>query len=85
MVLAEDGYYYMYQTDASYGNAHTAGGHFHSRRSKDLVNWEYLGGTMKNLPEWVVPKLNEIRKEMGLAEVNPNINDFGYWAPVVRR
>ena len=40
---------------------------------------------MKNLPEWVVPKLNEIRKEMGLAEVNPNINDFGYWAPVVRK
>lgn len=36
---------------------------------------------MKNLPEWVVPKLNEIRKEMGLAEVNPNINDFGYWLP----
>ncbi len=34
VVLAEDGYYYMYQTDASYGNAHTAGGHFHSRRSK---------------------------------------------------
>ena len=30
VVLAEDGYYYMYQTDASYGNAHTAGGHFHS-------------------------------------------------------
>lgn len=34
VVLAEDGYYYMYQTDASYGNAHTAGGHFHGRRSK---------------------------------------------------
>ena len=29
--------------------------------SKDLVNWEYLGGTMKNLPEWVVPKLNDLR------------------------
>ena len=27
VVLAEDGYYYMYQTDASYGNVHTAGGH----------------------------------------------------------
>lgn len=36
VVLADDGYYYMYQTDASYGNAHTAGGHFHGRRSK---NW----------------------------------------------
>ena len=83
VVLAEDGYYYMYQTDASYGNAHTAGGHFHGRRSKNLVDWEYLGGTMKNLPDWVVPKLNEIRKEMGLEEVNPDINAFGYWAPCI--
>lgn len=85
VVLADDGYYYMYQTDASYGNAHLKGGHFHGRRSKDLVNWEYLGGTMKNLPDWVIPKLNEIRKEMGLPAVNPNKNDFGYWAPCVRK
>lgn len=85
VVLAEDGYYYMYQTDASYGNAHTAGGHFHSRRSKDLVNWEYLGGVMQSLPDWVIPKLNEIRKEMGLKEVSPSLADFGYWAPCVRK
>ena len=77
VVLAEDGYYYMYQTDASYGNVHTAGGHFHSRRSKDLVNWEYLGGVMQSLPDWVIPKLNEIRKEMGLKEVSPSLADFG--------
>lgn len=85
VVLAEDGYYYMYQTDASYGNAHTAGGHFHGRRSKNLVDWEYLGGTMQNLPEWVIPKLNEIRQEMGLEAANPNVDDFGYWAPCVRK
>lgn len=85
VVLAEDGYYYMYQTDASYGNAHTEGGHFHGRRSKNLVDWEYLGGTMQSLPEWVIPKLNEIRQEMGLSEVTPNITDFGYWAPCVRK
>ena len=85
VVLAEDGYYYMYTTDASYGNAHEAGGHFHGRRSKDLVNWEYLGGTMKNLPDWVIPKLNEIRKAMGLTDVNPDKNAFGYWAPCVRK
>ena len=40
VVKAADGYYYMYQTDASYGNAHVEGGHFHGRRSIDLVNWE---------------------------------------------
>lgn len=85
VVLAEDGYYYMYQTDASYGNEHAAGGHFHGRRSKDLVNWEYLGGVMPSLPGWVIPKLNEIRKEMGLNEVSPETADFGYWAPCVRK
>ena len=47
-------------------SAHTGHGHFHARRSKDLVNWEYLGGTMPKLPDWVMPKLNEIRKAMGL-------------------
>lgn len=85
VVLADDGYYYMYQTDASYGNAHTEGGHFHGRRSKDLVNWEYLGGTMSGVPEWVVPQLNEIRVAAGLPEVTPNADEFGFWAPVVRK
>ena len=83
VMKASDGYYYMYQTDASYGNAHTEGGHFHARRSKDLINWEYLGGTMPSLPEWVVPKLNEIRAGMGLEAVNPAEETFGYWAPSV--
>ena len=83
--LADDGYYYMYQTDASYGNAHTGHGHFHCRRSKDLVNWEYLGGTMPSLPSWIKTKLNEIRKGMGLPESNPSDSDFGYWAPCVRK
>ena len=85
VVKADDGYYYMYQTDASYGNAHVAGGHFHGRRSKDLINWEYLGGTMKELPEWIIPKLNEIRAAQGLPAADPDVNAFGYWAPVVRK
>lgn len=85
VVLAEDGYYYMYQTDASYGNAHTGHGHFHGRRSKDLVNWEYLGGTMTKLPDWVMPKLNEIRKAMGLEASTAAESDFGYWAPSVQK
>lgn len=84
VVLAEDGYYYMYQTDASYGNVHVGHGHFHARRSKDLVNWEYLGGTMPDLPAWVVPKLNEIRAEMGLP-ASTGEGEFGYWAPCVRK
>lgn len=82
---AADGYYYMYQTDASWGNVHAGHGHFHARRSKDLVNWEYLGGTMAGLPEWVASKLNEIRKAMGLPAMEVGEDDFGYWAPVVRK
>lgn len=83
--LAEDGYYYMYQTDASYGNVHLSGGHFHCRRSKNLVDWEYLGGTVKNLPDWVKPKLDGFRAGMGLPVSSASPADFGYWAPCVRK
>ena len=38
---------------------------------------------MPVLPEWVVPKLNEIREGMGLPTANPDVNTFGYWAPSV--
>lgn len=85
VMRAADGYYNMYQTDASWGNVHAGHGHFHARRSKDLVNWEYLGGTMAGLPEWVASKLNEIRKAMGLPAMEVGEDDFGYWAPVVRK
>ena len=84
VMKADDGYYYMYTTDASYGNAHEAGGHFHGRRSKDLVNWEYLGGTMTEAPSWVAAKVNEIRKAAGLAEISIPSTILGYWAPVAR-
>lgn len=83
VMLAEDGYYYMYQTDASYGNAHDGHGHYHARRSKNLVDWEYLGATMEEVPAWVKTKLNEIRAQQGLDPIdNPS---YGYWAPVARK
>lgn len=40
---------------------------------------------MQSLPEWVIPKLNEIRTDMGLKEATPNTDEFGYWAPCVRK
>lgn len=83
VMKADDGYFYMYQTDASYGNAHDGHGHFHARRSKDLVNWEYMGASMPNTPSWVKTKLNEIRAEQGLAAINNPV--YGYWAPVARK
>lgn len=88
VVLADDGYYYMYTTDASFGNAHEGHGHFMCRRSRNLVDWEFMGTTMSRLPQWVKPKLNEIRAAMGLGESTADFSDdrqFGYWAPCVRR
>lgn len=83
VMKADDGYYYMYQTDASYGNAHDGHGHFFCRRSKNLVDWEFMGSTMTDAPAWVKTKLNEYRAAEGLSAIdNPS---YGYWAPVARR
>ncbi|MBO5562101.1 MAG: arabinan endo-1,5-alpha-L-arabinosidase [Bacteroidales bacterium] len=80
-----NGYYYMFGTDASYGNEHLkapSGKHFPGKRSKDLVNWEYIPGAMDEVPSWVKEKLNEFRAEMGLDPIaSPQ---YGYWAPVIR-
>ena len=38
VMRADDGYYYMYTTDASFGNAHSGHGHFMCRRSRNLVD-----------------------------------------------
>ena len=84
VVKATDGYYYMYQTDASYGNAHEGHGHFHARRSLDLVNWEYLGATMMDQPQWALDSVNAFFERMGRAKVS-KLSNMGYWAPVVRK
>ena len=83
-----DGYFYMFGTDASYGNAHenaTTGKHFQGKRSKDLINWEWVPGIMDKAPDWVLPKLNEIRKAMDLTEIASEDDiSWGYWAPSAR-
>lgn len=82
-VVYDGEYYYMYSTDASYGNAHEGHGHFLYRRSKDLVKWEFLGTAMAQAPTWVKDSLNDMRDRAGLAPIeNPS---YGYWAPVVRK
>lgn len=78
-------YYYMYQTDASYGNAHDGRGHFFYRRSKDLVKWEFMGSTMTTAPAWVKDSLNNKRARMNPA-LPPIMNPrYGYWAPCIRK
>lgn len=78
-------YYYMYQTDASYGNAHDGHGHYPYRRSKDLVNWEYMGAAFETAPAWVKDSLNNKRARMipALPPIeNPN---YGFWAPYIKK
>jgi arabinan endo-1,5-alpha-L-arabinosidase len=84
------GYYYMFNTDASFGNEHLKNPdhmHFPGKRSKDLVNWTYVPGPFsKNEPAWVYTRLNEIRKRMGLEVIGRTslYDNCGYWAPVIR-
>ncbi len=80
-----DGYYYMYGTDASYGNAHAGHGHFQGKRSKDLVNWNWISGPFSTAPEWVADSLNAIRGRMSLPAIEKADISYGYWAPVVRK
>ena len=80
-----DGYYYMYGTDASYGNEAEGHGHFQGKRSTDLVNWQWIGGPFYDAPSWVADSLNAIRSRMGLDVIAQDNIRYGYWAPVVRR
>jgi len=78
-------YYYMYQTDASYGNAHDGHGHYPYRRSKDLVNWDFLGMAFTSVPAWVKDSLNNKRARMNPALPPINNPDYGFWAPCIRK
>ena len=84
--VEKDGeYFYMYQTDASYGNAHEGHGHYPVRRSKDLVNWEHRGAVFSEAPSWIKDTLNSMRADMDPALPpieNPN---YGFWAPHVKK
>src|SRR5690606_17744378 len=80
-LVKQGDYFYMFQTDASYGNVHEGHGHFDGRPSKDLVDWEYLGASMQQAPAWVKDSLYGNRARMGLPPIeNP---EYGYWAPSV--
>ena len=83
VMRADDGYYYMYQTDASFGNVHNGNGHFHGRRSKNLIDWEYLGATMATVPSWVKDTLDASRTRLGLPLITKP--QYGYWAPCARK
>ena len=78
-------YYYMYQTDASYGNAIDGHGHYPYRRSKDLVNWDFMGTAFPAVPAWVKDSLNNKRAHMVPALPAIDNPTYGYWAPCIRK
>ncbi|GAA5520131.1 arabinan endo-1,5-alpha-L-arabinosidase [Aliifodinibius salicampi] len=82
-VVKDGDYYYMYQTNTSYGNVHEGHGNYPYRRSKDLVNWDFQGMAFPDTPSWVKDSLNNIRAEMDLPPIeNPN---YGFWAPHITK
>lgn len=48
-IIKDGDYFYCYSTDASYGNQIGPG--IQMRRSKDLINWEFLGLAFDGIPE----------------------------------
>ncbi len=84
--IEKDGdYFYMYQTNASYGNAHEGHGHYPVRRSSDLVNWEYRGAVFSKAPGWIKDSLNNMRARMN-PPLEPIENpDYGFWAPHISK
>lgn len=78
-------YYYMYQTDASYGNAHEGKGHYPYRRSKDLVNWEFMGMAFSSVPTWIKDSLNNKRARMSPALPTIENPNYGFWAPHIKK
>jgi arabinan endo-1,5-alpha-L-arabinosidase len=63
-------WYYMYSTDASWAGLNKTGAL--KRRSKDLVNWEFLGNAFDGVPQSA--------KDYFLIH-NPSYTDAGIWAP----
>ena len=85
VVYWTDGYYYMWGTDASYGNVHEGHGHFQGKRSKDLVDWEWVPGILgdSNVPSWILEKVNEFLADAGKDPVTSL--SLGCWAPCARK
>lgn len=78
-------YYYMYGTDASYGNVLDGYGHFPYRRSKDLVKWDFMGTAFAAVPAWVKDSMNNKRARMNPVLSPINNPNYGYWAPYVKK
>lgn len=72
-IIKADGYYYVFSTDASYGNMHKLG--IQIRKSKDLITWEYVGTAFQNFEE-------DCAEVIEYAKLDVSKHD-GLWAPDV--
>ena len=90
VMKAADGYYYMSQTDAGFGNPQSGKGHFYVRRSKDLIKWEPVGGQHNSMvlpesgPVWLLDSVNAVRERRGVSKLT-SLSGLGYWAPTMRK
>lgn len=60
----DDGWYYVYSTDAEVSNAAKMG--IQIRKSKDLVGWEFVGWAMEGLPVGLPQEIREVVTPMTL-------------------
>ena len=92
VMKAADGYYYMSQTDAGFGNPTDGKGHFYVRRSNDLINWEPASSYNNSCilpnktPAWLLDSINAVRERRGLTAISADgLGGLGYWAPCMRK
>lgn len=77
-ILRVGEYYYCYSTDAAYGYGDaTLKAGIMVRRSKDLVEWEFLGWAINGLPQQAVNYIKSVD-----ATFAPN---SGIWAPYIMK
>lgn len=74
-------YYYVYSTDAVYGNTTDRAakqgikvGNIQVRRSKDLIDWEFLGWALDSIPSEAVSYIHNLTKGEGATNI---------WAPYI--
>ena len=69
----DDGTYYVFSTDASYGDIHKLG--VQVRKSFDLITWQYVGAAFDDFE-------NECAEAIAHGKLNPSKKQ-GLWAPDV--
>lgn len=80
-IIKVDSFYYVYSTDAYYhkegvefNDVDTTMGQIPIRRSKDLVNWEFVGWALKEIPSVAIEHVHRFSDNKGADNI---------WAPYI--